>query len=220
MAKLEQPAPFAYVAGLTPERAREAVYGRDPCAGPRPRTRRDKERVFVGAEFYAIEAGIRGASPEQHLAERQTRVPGRAVRGSRSNARGVSTKSRLGEKLTYIARHWDGLRVFLEDGRVEMDTNCVANLIRPVALNRKNASFALHEEGATAWGRIAPLMETAKLNGVDSYGGGSVTFALGVSPVPMAAFPVPPGRAPRRWSVGGTSIGDAESKNGWTDSAK
>ena len=47
-------------------------------------------------------------------------------------------RSRLGEKLAYIARHWDGLQLFLADGRVEMDSNSVENLIRPVALNRKN----------------------------------------------------------------------------------
>ena len=81
----------------------------------------------------------------------------------------VSAKSRLGEKLAYIARHWDGLRVFLDDGRVEMDSNSVENLIRPVALNRKNALFAGHDEGAAAWGRIASLIETAKLNGVEPY---------------------------------------------------
>ena len=42
----------------------------------------------------------------------------------------LSAKSRLGEKLAYIARHWDGLKVFLDDGRVEMDSNSVENLIR------------------------------------------------------------------------------------------
>ncbi|MCY3731777.1 MAG: transposase [Rhodospirillaceae bacterium] len=35
----------------------------------------------------------------------------------------VSPKSRLGEKLAYIASHWKGLEVFLlTDGRVEMDS--------------------------------------------------------------------------------------------------
>jgi len=52
--------------------------------------------------------------------------------------------------------------VFLEDGRVEMDTNCVENLIRPVALNRKNAVFAGHDEGTTAWGRIASLINVER----------------------------------------------------------
>ncbi len=124
------------------------------------------------AEFYAIEAGVRGASAERRLAERQARtaplIEEFGVWLTEQRAR-VSAKSRLGEALAYIARHWDGLRVFLKDGRVEIDTNCVENLIRPVALNRKNALFAGHDEGATAWGRIASLIETAKLNGVEPY---------------------------------------------------
>ena len=66
-----------------------------------------------------------------------------------------------------IARHWDGLQLFLADGRVEMDSNSVENLARPIALSRKNALFAGHDEGAAAWGRIASLIETAKLNRVE-----------------------------------------------------
>ena len=50
-----------------------------------------------------------------------------------------------------------------------MDSNSVENLIRPIALNRKNALFAGHDEGAAAWGRIASLIETAKLNGVNPH---------------------------------------------------
>ena len=42
----------------------------------------------------------------------------------------VSPKSRLGEKLAYIGNHWDGLQVFLIDGRVEMDTNIVYSVNR------------------------------------------------------------------------------------------
>ena len=63
----------------------------------------------------------------------------------------VSAKSRLGEKLGYIARHWGGLQLFLADSRVEMDSNAVENLIRPLALNPKNALLAGHDEGGDAW---------------------------------------------------------------------
>jgi IS66 C-terminal element len=38
---------------------------------------------------------------------------------------------------------------------------------RALALNRKNALFAGHDEGAANWARIASLIETCKLNGVD-----------------------------------------------------
>ncbi len=91
------------------------------------------------AELYAIEADIRGSPPEQRLAERHARSAplveafGDWLKQQRAR---ISPKSRLGEKLAYIARHWDGLRLFLADGRVEMDSNAVENLARPIALTR------------------------------------------------------------------------------------
>ena len=62
----------------------------------------------------------------------------------------VSAKSRPGEKLAYIHRHWDGLQTFLHDGRVEIDSNNIENLIRPIALNSKNALFAGHDDPGSA----------------------------------------------------------------------
>ncbi len=44
----------------------------------------------------------------------------------------VSGKSPLGETLRYAVNHWDGLCVFLDDGRVEMGTNAVERCIRPL----------------------------------------------------------------------------------------
>ena len=38
---------------------------------------------------------------------------------------------------------------------------------REIVLNRKNALFAGHDEGAQNWACIASLVETCKLNGVD-----------------------------------------------------
>ena len=87
----------------------------------------------------------------------------------RQRARVSPKKSRLGEKLAYIGNHWDGLQVFVTDGRVEMDNNVVENRIRPLALNRNNALFARHDEGAAAWARIASLVETAKMNDVNPH---------------------------------------------------
>lgn len=81
----------------------------------------------------------------------------------------ISAKSRLGEKLSYIAKYMDGLKLFLDDGAVEMDSNIVERAIRPIALNRKNALFAGHDEGGRTWARIASLIETCKLNRVEPY---------------------------------------------------
>jgi transposase len=97
------------------------------------------------ASLSKIEDSIRGHGPRERLATRQAQsVPLIAdfrlwLTHQRSR---ISTKSRLGENLGYIHRHWDGLQVFLTDGRVEMDTNPVEKTIRPITLNRKNALFA------------------------------------------------------------------------------
>ena len=124
------------------------------------------------AEFYAVEADIRGVSPGQRLSARQARTaPLVAAFGGwlQAQRRKISTKSRLGEKLTYIHNHWEGLQAFLTDGRIEIDSNRVENLIRPITLNRKNALFAGHDEGGVAWGRIASLIETCKINGIEPF---------------------------------------------------
>ena len=124
------------------------------------------------AQLYAIEKKIRGEPPATRQFVRWTESAplvnafGLWLAEQRSL---VSPKSRLGEKLSYIANQWDGLLVFLHDGRVEMDSNFVENRIRPIKLTAKNALFAGHDEGARAWGRIASLIETCKMNGVEPY---------------------------------------------------
>ena len=123
-------------------------------------------------ELYAVEKTLRGKPPATRQAVRWTESAPRVNRfgvwldEQRSR---VSPRSRLGEKLTYIANQWDGLVVFLHDGRVEMDTNFVENRLRPVKLTAKHALFAGHDEGAAAWGRIASLIETCKMNAVEPY---------------------------------------------------
>lgn len=124
------------------------------------------------AELYRIEAAIVGMTPEARRAARQARskplVEDFAAWLARARAT-VSARSRMGEKLAYFANHWDGLTVFLDDGRVEMDSNAVENLIRPVTLQRKNSLFAGHDIGAANWACVASLIETCKINGIDPF---------------------------------------------------
>jgi transposase len=80
----------------------------------------------------------------------------------------VSTASDLAKAIRYALRHWPGLMVFLEDGRVEMETNVVERAIRPNTLARKNALFAGSDRGARHWAIAMTLIQTAKINGIDS----------------------------------------------------
>ncbi|MEH7846423.1 IS66 family transposase [Rhizobium laguerreae] len=121
-------------------------------------------------EMYRIEAELRGRDPEARLAGRLERsaplVADMQTWLAHHRAR-VAIKSPLGEALAYMAKYWDGLKLFLTDGRVEIDNNSVERTIRPIALNRKNALFAGHDAGAENWATIASLIETCKLNAVD-----------------------------------------------------
>lgn len=79
----------------------------------------------------------------------------------------ISSGSTLAADIRYGLAHWPGLIRYLEDGRLEMDTNPVENAIRPVALTRKNALFAGHEVGAGNWALLTSIVATCKLNDVN-----------------------------------------------------
>ena len=79
----------------------------------------------------------------------------------------ISQKSKLAEAIRYALSRWAGLSRFLDDGRVEIDSNVVERAIRPIALNRKNALFAGSDGSAEHWAVIASLVETCKLNSAD-----------------------------------------------------
>jgi transposase len=122
------------------------------------------------AALYAVEKTIRGRSAEERRAVRQDRSkPLLAALKAwlEHQLERVSAKAPIAEEIRYGLNHWDGLTRFLDDGRIELDTNIVERGIRPIVLNRKNALFAGHDEGAENWACIASLIETCKFNGVD-----------------------------------------------------
>jgi transposase len=122
------------------------------------------------AALYRIEAEIRGLSPAERLAGRQARsqalITDLHAWFTAQHAR-LFTRGPAAEAIGYALNHWDGLVQFLNDGRIELDTNCVERSMRPVALSRKNALFAGSDEGGANWAAIASLVETCKLNAVD-----------------------------------------------------
>jgi len=57
----------------------------------------------------------------------------------------------LAGAINYALNHWDGLTLFLDDGRVEVDTNTVERSMRPIAMGRRNSLFSGSEGGAESW---------------------------------------------------------------------
>jgi transposase len=79
----------------------------------------------------------------------------------------VAGRSTIAKAIRYPLNQWDGLLRFLDDGRIEIDSNTVERTMRPVALTRKDALFAGSDQGAENWAMLASLIETCKLHGVN-----------------------------------------------------
>jgi transposase len=137
------------------------------AAGPAPTASEALERI---AALYAIEKDIRGRSAEERHTTRQEKTLPLLVDLEpwlRSKLALISQKSKLAEAIRYALSRWEGLTRFVDDGRIEMDSNIVERSMRPIALNRKNALFAGSDGGGEHWAILASLIETCKLCTVD-----------------------------------------------------
>jgi transposase len=122
------------------------------------------------ALLYAVEAQVRGKPPEVRLAARRAAsapVVAALKPWLEAQLSRLPQGSQLATDIRYALGLWPGLTRFLEDGRLELDTNPVENQIRPIALTRKNALFAGHEVGAQNWAMLASLVATCKMSHVD-----------------------------------------------------
>lgn len=81
----------------------------------------------------------------------------------------VLPKSPIGIAITYALNQWSYFEPFLNDPRVDLSNIQVENVIRPVALGRKNFMFAGSHESAQRMAIVYSIIATAKLNGIDPY---------------------------------------------------
>jgi transposase len=79
----------------------------------------------------------------------------------------VLPKSLIGEAIAYSLGRWEKLSLYATDGKLEIDNNLVENVIRPVALGRKNYLFAGNHEAAQRSAMLYSFMGTCKLRGVE-----------------------------------------------------
>jgi hypothetical protein len=122
------------------------------------------------AALFKIEADIRGRSREERRAARiehalpllaalKVAMESALVRGSK--------KSALSQAIRYALTRWPALVRYTEDGRLEMTNNAAERAIRPIAIGRKNWTFAGSDDGGRRAAVMYTLIETAKLNGID-----------------------------------------------------
>jgi transposase len=122
------------------------------------------------AALYAVEAEIRGETADERRRVRQLRTKPLVEAFKtwlEATLATVSGKSTIAAAIRYALSRWDGLARFLDDGRIDIDSNVVERSIRPIALGRKNHLFAGSDGGGEHWAVIASLVETCKMNRVD-----------------------------------------------------
>jgi transposase len=82
-------------------------------------------------------------------------------------AKTIPPKSQLGNAISYTVNQWSYLIKYLRHGMAEIDTNCVENLIRDIALGRKNWLFMQPQDSGRIHALFYSLVLTCVLNKVN-----------------------------------------------------
>ena len=110
-------------------------------AGPAPIASEALERI---AKLYAVESEVRGRGADEHRAVRQEKskpIVDDLESWLRAKLELISQKTKLAEAIRYALSRWQGLVRFIDDGRIEVDSNVVERSIRPIALNSKKCAL-------------------------------------------------------------------------------
>jgi transposase len=114
--------------------------------------------------LFAIERAINGLTPQERLCVRNERSRPLVITLEdwlRNQRAKVSGQSKIGQAIAYSLTRWVALIRFLEDGRICMSNNAAEREIRPVAMGRKNWTFAGSDEGGHRAAAIYTLIQTA-----------------------------------------------------------
>lgn len=128
--------------------------------------------VETMAQLWALEDTVRGQiAPTRAAARRQASAPvvAELFKLWEATLPRISGKSKLAEAIRYARARRASLERFLDDGRVELDSNIVERAIRPQTITRKNSLFAGSDGGGRSWATIASLLQTARMNAVDPF---------------------------------------------------
>ena len=144
--------------------------GFDEAVGSSPREA--TEMLALIRRLYEVEAEARELSDEGRAALR-TEKAGPVVQFTLTRAEQMRPdalpKSPLGQALTYLLNQRQALQRYLYDGRLRPDNNLAENVLRPLALGRKNWLFCGSERGGRAAAVFFSLLQTCLLNDVNPH---------------------------------------------------
>jgi hypothetical protein len=122
-------------------------------------------------QLYDIEDRAKSMSADERFELRQTEAKPvwqslREWLDSEAASR-ILPKSKLAGALGYLRNHWDALRVYLGDGRLPIDNNEVEQLMKQVALGRKNWLFIGSVAAGERAAQLMTLVSSAVRNDLD-----------------------------------------------------
>ena len=79
----------------------------------------------------------------------------------------VLPKSPIGRAIKYVLKRWTKLTKYATNGMLEIDNNLIENVVRPLALGRKNYLFAGSEKGAEHIAVFQTIFGTCKHLGIN-----------------------------------------------------
>ena len=123
----------------------------------------------IGA-LYRIEEFARGRTPVERLllrAERSAPLMDELRMWLDATLTRVSGRGELAKAIRYALARWDSLTNVLCDGRVCIDNSAAERAMRPIAIGRRNWTFAGSDAGGSRAAAIYSVIETAKINGID-----------------------------------------------------
>ena len=122
-------------------------------------------------ELFDIEDRGKPLSAEERraLRERESRDVLARIRAYLDSAALVRVlpKSVFGEALSYLRNHWEALNVYVTDGRMPIDSNEVEQLMKQVAIGRKNWLFLGSLEAGHRAATLLTIISTALRNDLD-----------------------------------------------------
>ena len=121
-------------------------------------------------ELYAIEEQIRGKTPSERKRVRQAQA--RPLLDDfeqwlRNRLLSLSTQSDTTKAINYMLNQWRALVYYCDNGLAEIDNNIAENVLRCVALGRKNFMFLGADSGGERAAAMYSLIVSARLNGID-----------------------------------------------------
>jgi transposase len=136
----------------------------------------DRVHAHQGIAFirrlYDVERATAAATPaERHAARQAQSVPILAeIRAWLDGAQDrVLPRSPMGEALTYLHNQWTALTRYCDDGRLQIDNNRAERAVRPIAIGRKNWTFAGSDRGAEHLAILASLVATCRENAIEPF---------------------------------------------------